>query len=273
MRRAGVAAAALLAIVLGASRACAAGTAQSPTRVGPLNGSLLIVGGGNMAGLWPVFIERAGGRDAEIVVIPTANETVTAEDRTVATLRALGVKQVVQLHTRDRAVADTAAFAAPLRTAHGVWLTGDRQWRLADAYLDTRTWREMIALLERGGVIGGSSAGATIQGSYLVRGAPEGNRIMMSPGHEQGFGFLRSVAIDQHVDTRRRAEDLRPVLQKHRELLGIAIDEATAILVQRDVGRVIGAGTVRFFATPEAPAIVLSNGARYDLAARVELIK
>ena len=63
--------------------------------------------------------------------------------------------------------------------------------------------------------MGGSSAGATIQGSYLVRGAPEGNQIMMSPGHEEGFGFLRLSAIDQHVNTRKRAEDLRPVLAKH----------------------------------------------------------
>ena len=273
MRRARRAATALVAILLATSRCFAAETAQSPTRVGPPNGALLIVGGGSMAGLWPVFLELAGGRDAEIVVIPTANETVATEDHTIATLRALGVKRVVQLHTRERAVADTEAFAAPLRSARGVWLTGGRQWRLADAYLNTRTLRELVALLERGGVIGGSSAGATIQGSYLVRGAPQGNQIMMSPGHEEGFGFLRAAAIDQHVNTRRRAEDLRPVLQKHRDLLGIALDEATAILVQGDACRVIGAGTVRFFATPDAPALVLSNGARYDLAARVESIK
>jgi cyanophycinase len=62
----------------------------------------------------------------------------------------------------------------------------------------------MAVLLERGGVVGGSSAGATIQGSYMVRGAPEGNQIMMAPGHEEGFGFLRASAIDQHVTTRGR---------------------------------------------------------------------
>jgi len=128
--------------------------------------------------------------------------------------------------------------------------------------------RELFAVLERGGVIGGSSAGATIQGSYLVRGAPEGNRIMMAPGHEEGFGFLRDAAIDQHVNTRGRAEDLRPVLQKHRRLLGIALDEATALIVRGDVCAIVGAGTARFFAAPEAPALELVTGARYDLAAR-----
>ena len=268
MKRAVCVATAWLVAFLTGGQVAAADETKAATRVGPANGSLMIVGGGSMAGLWPVFLELAGGSEAEIVVIPTANETVAAEDRTVASLRALGVKRVVQLHTRDRATADTMEFVAPLRTARGVWITGGRQWRLADAYLNTRTMREIAAVLERGGVVGGSSAGATIQGSYLVRGAPEGNQIMMSPGHEEGFGFLRLSAIDQHVNTRKRAEDLRPVLAKHPQLLGIALDEGTAILVQGDACRVLGVGAVRFFATPEAPALELKMGARYDLAAR-----
>ena len=68
----------------------------------------------------------------------------------------------------------------------------------------------------------------------MVRGAPEGTRIMMAPGHEEGFGFLRGAAIDQHVNTRDRAEDLRPVLREHPTLLGIALDESTAIIVRGD---------------------------------------
>ena len=236
-------------------------------RVGPVRGALLIVGGGNMTALWPAFLELAGGTTAEIVVIPTANETVDVDDRTVTVLRSLGAR-AVQLHTRDRNVADSEEFVAPLRTARGVWLTGGRQWRLADAYLKTRTLREILGVLERGGVVGGSSAGATIQGSYLVRGAPSGNSIMMSPGHEEGFALLRGSAIDQHVNTRRRADDLSPVLQRHRDLLGIGLDEATAIVVRGDECRVIGAGQVRFFAAPDAAPSVLEQGARYDLAAR-----
>ncbi|MCX6955185.1 MAG: cyanophycinase [Verrucomicrobia bacterium] len=248
-----------------------AATPQVATRVGPPEGKLLVVGGGNMTQLWSVFLELAGGKDAPIVVIPTATENVEATDKAVAALRALGATHVTQLHTRDRKLADTEEFTAPLRTARAVWLTGGRQWRLVDAYLGTRTHREILAVLARGGVVGGSSAGASIQASYLVRGAPEGNKIMMAPGHEQGFALLRDTAIDQHVNTRERADDLRPVLKKHPALLGIALDEATAIVVNGDECTVAGAGRARFFANPGSPPVELTAGARYDLAARSAL--
>ncbi len=251
--------------VAGAARLAAA---EAATQVGPAQGKLLVVGGGAMAKLWPVFLELAGGKDAPIVVIPTAADTITGDDSATTALRALGVAHLTQLHTRDRKEADTEAFVAPLRDARAVWISGGRQWRLADAYLGTRTLRELWAVLERGGVVGGSSAGATIQGSYLVRGAPSGNTIMMSPGHEEGFAFLRATAIDQHVDTRKRAEDLRPVLRAHPTLLGIGLDEATAIIVRGDRCEVAGAGTVRFFATPDGAPALLTAGATYDLAAR-----
>lgn len=87
----------------------------------------------------------------------------------------------------------------------------------------------------------------------------------MARAHEQGFAFLRNSAIDQHVNTRQRADDLRPVLQAHPGLLGIALDEATAIVVNADLCRVLGAGVVRFFPTPNTPPIVLAAGARFNL--------
>ncbi len=124
------------------------------------------------------------------------------------------MSHVTVLHTRDRAVADTEAFAAPLKTARGVWFGGGRQWRLVDSYMGTRTQREIEGVLARGGVVGGSSAGATIQGSYLVRGAREGNQIMMAKGYEEGFGYLRGVAIDQHLIVRGRQDDLVGVIEK-----------------------------------------------------------
>lgn len=66
------------------------------------------------------------------------------------------------MHTRDRRVANSKEFGAPLQTASGVWLGAGNAGRLAQAYLGTLTERELRGLLARGGVIGGSSAGAII---------------------------------------------------------------------------------------------------------------
>jgi cyanophycinase len=245
--------------------------------VGPEHGALLIHGGGRL-GPETVreFIRLAGGIDVPFVIIPTADpgEDWGAEYVAKSFLTRSGAKDVIVLHTRDRAVADSEAFVAPLRRARGVWFGGGRQWRLADSYLRTLTEKELHAVLARGGVIGGSSAGATIQGSYLVRGAPEGNEIMMAKGHEEGFGFLKQSAIDQHVNTRRRENDLVPVIDAHPELLGMALDEGTAVVVQGDRLRVLGQGRALFLDrtfTPSADGkrtLDLAGGEGFDLQTR-----
>lgn len=222
--------------------------AKSARTEGPKKGTLVIVGGGQVGPeIRSRFIQLAGGPNANFVIIPTADEDRNLTDLDKIKNRFVetwGVKNVTVLHTRDKKVADTKAFAEPIRHASAVWFPGGRQWRLADSYLGTRTEKEIKKLLDRGGVVGGSSAGATIQGSYLVRGAVEGNTVMMSPGHEQGLGLMKNVAIDQHILTRHREKDLDPVIAKHPGLLGIGIDESTAIVVHGSEFGVIGKSKV-----------------------------
>lgn len=223
------------------------GSNAAAQSLGPQNGSLVIVGGGKLGKeIAQEFVDRAGGIDSPFVLVPGANAGEEWDDKYVARsfLARLGAKDITVLHTRDRHVADSEEFTASLRRAKGVWIDGGRQWRLADAYLGTRTHRELFCVLRRGGVIGGSSAGATIQGSYLVRGAPEGNTIMMAKGHEVGFGFLSCTAIDQHVIARKRENDLAEVIDAYPGLLGIGIDEGTAIVVTGRRFKVIGASQV-----------------------------
>lgn len=242
----------------------------APLLAAAQTGSLVVVGGGQMPPvILDTFFELAGGRDARIVVVPTAGEEADYQPKYLEStpLYKAGARNLVLLHTRDPKVADTPAFAAPLREARGVWFAGGRQWRLADAYLGTRTEREFHALAVRGGVIGGSSAGATIQGSYLVRGAPEGNHIMMAAGHERGFAFLPGAAIDQHLLKRKREKDLVAVVERHPELLGIGIDEGTAIVVRDGRFRVIGASKVAIYENGKA-YYFLSPGESFDLRAR-----
>ena len=260
-------------VVLLALLHCASGAET----IGPEKGALVVVGGGRMASeIVQRFIELAGGIDAPFVIIPTANEGEKWDAEYVAKsfLRRAGAKDVAVLHTRDRAAADSAEFVAPLLRARGVWFDGGRQWRLTDAYLHTRTHTEMNGVLARGGVIGGSSAGATIQGSYLVRGAPEGNTIMMAKGHEEGLGFLKQSAIDQHVIARKRENDLAEVVTAHPELLGIGIDEGTAIVVQGDRFEVIGPSKVvihdarRAIGPDGTGYFLLAPGEWFDLGTR-----
>ncbi len=211
------------------------------------------------------FFELAGGKDAPVVVIPTAGGEATypPDWSGLKPLKDFGATNLTVLHTTDRKVADSEEFVKPLLTARAVWFPGGRQWHLVDSYLHTRTQREIQAVLDRGGVVGGSSAGASIQADYLVRGAREGNRIMMAPGYEEGFGLIKGVAIDQHMLTRNRQDDLEQVVAKHPELLGISIDESTAIVVHGQEFEVIGASKVAIHDGRTDPKAEERNGKKY----------
>jgi cyanophycinase len=185
----------------------------------------------------------------------------------------LGINHINMLHTRDKARANSDSFVGALRKASGVWFLGGRQWRLADAYLDTAFEREIKDLLARGGVVGGGSAGATIQGSFLVRGDPKSNEIMISPGHLIGFGLLSNSAIDQHINTRERENDLVGVIQMHPELLGLGIDEGAALVVHGDSAAVIG-GQVAVYDGKQhngAAYYFLSPGQVFNLRERISV--
>jgi len=251
--------------------------AAQSTKVGPPRGSVLVVGGGALGPeVLGRFIELAGGPDALIVDVPTAggDSVYPADWAGTRSLKALGAKHVVVLHTVDRKLADSDSFAAVLSRANGVWFEGGRQWHLVDSYAGTKTERAFHDVLARGGVVGGSSAGASILGSYLVRGAREGNTIIMAPGYEVGFGFLRGVGIDQHVVARDRLPDLADSLMpRHPELLGISEDEGTAWLIRGDTAEIIGRNKAFVYGGREPndsgkPFLTLYPGDRYDLAAR-----
>ena len=221
--------------------------AARPAVKGPERGALVIVGGGKVGSeILGRLFALAGGKDAPLVVIPTAGgqDEYPADWSGIKMFRDFGVINITVLHTTDRAVADSEAFVRPITTAKAVWFVGGRQWRLVDAYAHTRTQREVERVLERGGVVAGSSAGASILSSYMVRGARENNFIMMAAGYEEGFGLIKGVAIDQHMLTRNRQDDLEEVVAKHPDVLGIGLDESTAIVVQGQEFEVVGASKI-----------------------------
>lgn len=263
---------------------------------GPAKGTLVIVGGGGVAAhqkkIIARFIELAGGDEAKIVVVPTAASSSEKYNYANPGMlrwirRDFKVKHSSVVHTHDREVADTDAFIKPLTEATGIWLTGGRQWRLTKAYRGTKAEKAFQAVLDRGGVIGGSSAGATIQGSFLARGDTRGSNIMIGD-FQHGFGYLKNVAIDQHIVPRKRQLDMIEILEDPNRLmrpvfdreamLGLGIDEDTAIVVKGNSFEVIGKPNSVVFVynprtwTKDTPAnskyIKLGFGDKYDLHQR-----
>lgn len=285
----------LASVALILSKSPAHSEEPNQAMVGPKNGSLVIMGGGGKDRTFPQvfahFIKLAGGKDARIVIVPTAASSSPDHNYqhswSLDLAKSMGVKKATLLHSHDRKTADTEAFVEPLKTATGVWFGGGRQWRLTKAYGGTLTEKEFHKVLERGGAIGGSSAGASIQGSFLARGDTSGNTIMVGDV-QQGFGFMRNTAIDQHLIARGRQKDLLKVLEDPRkkmrkefnraELLGIGIDEDVAIVVKGDQFSIIGKdqGVVLVYdpkswkkETPDAQKwVTLKKGDQYDLAQR-----
>jgi cyanophycinase len=258
--------------------------AQKPSH-GPAKGYLLITGGATEPRDYQRLIDLAGGKNANIVVIPNASVT---KPETQAALQEeyCGPKSpfaafpnvpCTVVFTDDRATANSPAFVVPIKKATGVWFVGGRHWRIADAYLDTLTQKEFFALLDRGGVIGGGSAGATIQGSYMVRGSavPDDNTIMMAPGHEIGLGFLTNATIDQHVDVRHRENDLAPVIKAHPDLLCFGLDQATSMTIHGDTLTVNGPKRVAVWDGKDHDGkgyYYLTTGDTLNLATRVPTI-
>lgn len=255
------------------------------TTIGPATGSLVVIGGGSLSDtIYQRIIALAGGPSAPIVVIPTADGAASySQDAAgAAKFRQLGASNVTVLHTDDPAVADTEAFVAPLLDAGGVFFGGGRQWRLVDAYAGTRAEGAFRGVLERGGVVAGSSAGASIQGSFLARGDTANNQVMVGD-HMVGFGYLRDTAVDQHVLVRGRQFDMFDILKVRPELLAFGIDENTALVVSRNDAEIIGASYVAVYdgsfwsregsdlknlPEPSRRFYYLRAGDRYDLGAR-----
>jgi cyanophycinase len=173
------------------------------------------------------FLELAGGKKARLVIIPTANGKADHLELlpSYAWWRSQPAASVKFLHTRERAKADDPTFAKPLTDATGVWFSGGDQSRLLEAYQGTLVEREVRKVLSRGGVIGGTSAGAAIMSAVMILGGDPMARV------GQGFGFLPGFVVDQHFENRHRQERLLNVLARYPQYLGLGIDEQTAVVV------------------------------------------
>ena len=249
-----------------------------PVKVGPPNGTVIAVGGGAQGPeIYKAFIDAAGGPDALILDVPNNSipeRTDKAPDWAGEGLRKNGAHNVRVLFTQSRQVADSDAFVAIIGKARGIWFDGGRQYLDIAAYGGTKSERAFRGVLQRGGVIGGSSAGMAVLGDFLVRGAPSNNNFIEDyPGHEKGFGYLRDTATDMHVVARERLPDLTDVIARYPGVLGISADEGTAWVIHGDVGHIIGRDKAFVYTAngPKdkgVPYLTLHPGDSYNLYTR-----
>jgi cyanophycinase len=208
--------------------------AQEPVKPG----SLVIVGGGMISDrIRDRFMALAGGNAAKLLIIPTASSAADKREEDEGYLepwRKYAPAGLSLLHTRSRQTADDPAFVKPITEATAVWFGGGDQVELVAPYRGTAVEREFKALLARGGVIGGTSAGAAVMSDVMI----EGGNPKAQVG--RGFGFVTNAVFDQHFLRRSRVNRLLGVLAERPHLIGLGIDEGTAFIIQGDKWSVAG---------------------------------
>jgi cyanophycinase len=237
-------------------------------------GTLVIIGGGGITpDIAKRFIEAGGGIEGRFVVLPIAVPDPVNSRSEETFIERMGAKNVTAIPYREQKDLERPKTIAVLKNATGIWFGGGRQWNFIDAYEGTKLPDLFREVLDRGGVIGGSSAGATIQGDYLVRGAPAGPHIMMCEGYERALGFLPGVAIDQHFSARNRFKDMTALVAKYPQFLGIGLDEGTAIVVQGSTAEILGKGKVHFYDRKKPVKDGEKDYESYPAGTRYDLIK
>ncbi len=208
-------------------------------------GHLFIIGGGDRSeDMMKRFVDLASkAGQGRIVVLPMASSTPEETGKNlVEEFQNLGVKEVV-FYNFTRREAEDYARARWLAGSGGIFFSGGDQSRITEAILDTPVHKMIVELYQQGAVIGGTSAGAAIMSELMITGdearKPEeghefetieaGNVILA-----RGLGLIKTAIIDQHFATRQRHNRLISVIAGHPELLGIGIDEETAVIVNPD---------------------------------------
>lgn len=204
--------------------------------------------------------------------------------------RNLGVKHVWHLNITNREEALNEKNCRILEGATGVFFTGGDQLKIASQMGDTPCYQMIKQLYEEGGLIAGTSAGASVMcETMMVAGNGEqSHRLRDAISMATGFGFIGGVIIDQHFAERGRVGRLLAVVAENPANIGIGIDENTAIVVE--AGRsfyVIGYGGVyvidcqavthsniadealdKTLTVFDTKLHLLSEGYRYDLSER-----
>ncbi|MBD2231278.1 cyanophycinase [Phormidium tenue] len=213
-------------------------------------GALVIIGGaedkeGDCVVLRE-FIRAAGGVEAEIAVM-TAATSLPGEvgDEYIRVFERLGAKRVDVVHTDRREDSDREDNLEKVKAATGIFFTGGDQSRIVEYIKGTPLDDAIHQRHREGAVIGGTSAGAAMMpDEMIIEGASVSNPSVDAVEMGPGMGFLPGIVVDQHFAQRGRLGRLLAALVLQPAVLGLGIDENTAIIVTGDEFQVVGAGTI-----------------------------
>lgn len=254
---------AILGLIAGAW--CVTGMASDE----PVRGHLVLNGGGDKPRIvMEKFVELAGGDGAEIVVFPTASgEEDTGDHYRDLFREEYGCRNVYVAEVRTRDDAADPEVAARVERAGGIFFSGGDQRRITTALRGTPVGAAVESVWRRGGVVGGTSAGTACQSPLMITG--EGDFTVLRAANvelTEGLGLLPGVIVDQHFVARQRQNRLISVVLEHPEMLGVGIDEATAIWVRPDLRfTVLGEGWVMVFDAAGAEINRRSHDGAVDL--------
>ena len=213
-------------------------------------GHLLLIGGGERdEPVMRKFVELSGGGGALILVVPTASEELDTGARYIAELKGYGCTDVRVLDIVNKEQASHGEWEKLVPRAGGIFFTGGDQVRIMRACEGTPFARAVREAYERGAVIGGTSAGTACMSTPMITG--EGTFTVIRAGATEttnGLGMLPGIIVDQHFLVRQRENRLITVVAEHPDLLGVGVDEATAIWLRPDRSfQVLGEGSVMIF--------------------------
>ena len=259
-----------LAILLVLSCSALAGAqtpapAQAPARAGPL---VLIGGGEKPDDAMRKFVELAGGPDAPIVAIPTASSEEDAADYYEKLFREkYGCTKMASLRIKTREDAARTDYAELAGRARGIFFGGGDQVRITKALLDTPVGKAIADAHAGGAVVGGTSAGTACQSKVMITGEGDFTGIRAkSVEILEGLGFFPGVVVDQHFVKRQRENRLFSVILEHPELLGVGVDETSAIWVRPErTFEVMGESSVMVFDAAGAAVSRQPDAAGKDL--------
>ena len=211
-------------------------------------GPLIIIGGhedkeGDRVILKEVAKRLGSGR--LVIATVASHEPEGYFDAYQAAFGALGVTDLVELYVNERAETRAPEILELLADAAGLFFTGGDQLRISSQIGDTPIEEMVWAIHRRGGVIAGTSAGASVMSdTMLVRGSSAESHRIGDLNMAPGLGLVENVIIDQHFAERGRIGRLLGAVAQNPRVLGIGIDEDTAIVVENDRFEVVGAGAV-----------------------------